>query len=228
MRLFLVFTEYIFVGLQKTMSSLFQSTMALLKQYHTTSQQLPPTYIGKLQSEFDAVTALQELLFVLVGTKQAVFANKTHMCIKKFVHHANHFYFVMYGDKAPRFAEQDFILARCHAMSNIPLDASGMQMAVDQVSVDRIFRATSNIIGQVLNQCQFTMSQYVKHNQSAKAQCKQTRRVGMVLFTLLTNFKQMLDAEHEQSHAYVDKSTITYTDMTDRERKASQRKRRNR
>ena len=210
------------------MSSLFQSTLALLKQYHTTSQALPPVYTGKLQNEFDVVMALHELLFVSVGARQAALAQKTHTCIKQFVHHVNHFYFVMYGSKAPRFAEQDFVLARCHAMANIPLDASGTQMALDQASVDRISRATSNIIGQVLDQCQFTMSQYVKDNQRAEAQCKQTRRVGTALFILMNEFEHTLDKEHEQSHAYVDKSTITYADMTDRERKVSQRKRRNR
>ena len=61
---------------------------------------------------------------------------------------------------------------------------------------------------------------------NAKAQCKHAKKYGTQIVCFLRSLKQTLDKEHELSHAYVDKSSLTYTDLTEQERNLKHRKRR--
>lgn len=201
------------------------SVMSMLKSIHTQTT-LPPNYMGRLTAEFDTIVMLQELACLSMAFNKQTMSNDIFVCMAKFVQLVNKFYFAMYGEKAPRLSEQDGQLSQRHALSNLPLDPSGTRVVMDQALLDRSCRATANIISQTIDSTSFVMTQFITQHEKAKAQCKHARKHGMNIITLLDSLKLKLDKEHELSHAYVDKNALEYTDLTDNERRMTQRKRR--
>ena len=199
--------------------------LTMLQSIHTQAT-LPPNYTGKLSTEFDTTVMLQELACLAMAFDKPTMSRDVYTCMVKFVQLVNKFYFAMYGEKAPRLTEQDGQLSRQHALSNLPLDPSGMRVVVDQTLLDRRCRGTANILSQTIDSISFVMSQFIKQHSKAEAQCKHARKHGVDIMGLLQTLKQKLDKEHELSHAYVDKSALAYTELTDHERKMKQRKRR--
>lgn len=197
----------------------------MLKSIHTQTT-LPPNYMGRLTAEFDTIVMLQELACLSMASNKQTMSNDIYMCMVKFVQLVNKFYFAMYGEKAPRLSEQDGHLSQRHALSNLPLDPSGTRVVMNQALLDRSCRATANIISQTIDSTSFVMTQFITQHEKAKAQCKHARKHGMNIISLLHSLKKKLDNEHELSHAYADKSALTYSDLTDNERRMTQRKRR--
>lgn len=203
-----------------------QSSIVNMLRSIGTQLNLPPSYTGKLVSEFDTIVVLQELACLALAFNKPIMSNNIYMSMVKYVHVVNKFYFAMYGEKATRLSEQDGQLSQKHALSNLPLDPSGTNVVVDQKLLDRACRATSNILSQTIDSTSFVMTQFTKQHKRAEAQCKHARQHGLNIIRLLTNLKQILDKEHELSHAYIDKNALAYTDLTDNERRMKQRKRR--
>ena len=197
----------------------------MLKSIHTQTT-LPPNYTGRLAAEFDTIVMLQELACLSMAFNKQTMSNDIFVCMVKFVQLVNKFYFAMYGEKAPRLSEQDGHLSRQHALSNLPLDPSGTRVVMDQTLLDRSCRATANILSQTIDSISFVMTQFIKQHEKAEAQCKNTRKHGVSIISLLHSLKQKLDKEHELSHAYVDQNSLTYSDLTNNERRMKQRKRR--
>ena len=186
----------------------------------------PKPYTGQLSIEFDTSVILQELACLyLVTNKQQMFVKVSNI-LKKFVSLINKFYFAMHGEKAARLSDQDISLSKQHVLFNLPIDATGTQIVVNQDMIDRCMRSTSNIISQTINAIIFTMSQFVQQHSQAKAQCKNTKKCATKLNLLLQSLKKILDDEHEQSHKYMNQSSLAYSDLTDNERKMKHRKRR--
>ena len=200
--------------------------VALIKSIH--DQIGPPKpYVGQLSIEFDTSVILQELACLfLVTNKQQMFI-KVSKVLKKFVSLINKFYFAMYGEKAARLSDQDISLSKQHVLFNLPINATGNQIVVDQDTIDRCMRSTSNIISETMNSTIFKMSQFVQQHTQAQAQCKNTKKCATKINLLLQSLKKILDNEHEESHKYMNQSNLTYSDLTDNERKMKQRKRRN-
>ena len=191
-------------------------------------EELPATYQGKLPNEFESVTALNELACTFMAGKESAKAQHVYGIVRTFIHLVNKTYFAMYGENAPRFSETDLELAQAHAINNIPMECSHDQFLVDQDAIDRASRATSNICNETLEHLNFIVTEFREKYKKAKEQCKRAGKYAAKLQVLVKSVTNLLDREEEIKHRFVDKSTITYSDMTARERKLKDRKRRNR
>ena len=192
----------------------------------TLREELPSSYVGKLTTEFDVVVSMEELACTAMASKNIPMAKVVHSSIRKFVHLVNNFYFAMYAEKAPRFTEDELELARAHALTNIPVECQHDQIVVDQEVLDRASRATSNILGQAVELVNFLAQEFRRTHKAAKEQCKRTMQGARKIETLLTLITQKLDKEVETQHRFVDKATLTYSDLTKHERDLKNRKRR--
>jgi len=194
----------------------------------TLREELPGSYAGNLENEFEAIVALNELACTFMVGKEPKKANTIHGIISSLVLLINKLYFSMSGEKAPRFSEDDVELAQAHAVNNIPVESGLNLFVVDQDAMDRASRATSNICTEMLENINFVVSEFRQANKKAKEQCKRAMKYSTKITTLIKGITKALDEEEELKHTYMDKSTITYSDMTGHERKLANRKRRNR
>ncbi len=194
----------------------------------TLREELPNSYTGKMTNEFEAVVALNELACTFMAGKEKHRAKTVHGAVNKLILLINKLYFSMYGEKAPRFSENDLELAQAHGINNIPMDSGLDLFVVDQDVMDRTSRATSNICTEMLEHLNFVVSEFREANKKAKEQCKRAVKYSTKITVLVKAITKALDKEEEIKHRYMDKSKITYSDMTEHERKLANRKRRGR
>jgi hypothetical protein len=192
----------------------------------TLREELPSSYVGKLSTEFDVVVSMEELACTAMAAKNISMAKVVHSTIRKFIHLVNNFYFAMYAEKAPRFTEDELELAKAHALTNIPVECQHDQIMVDQEALDRVSRATSNIMTQAVELVNFLAQEFRHKHKAAKEQCKRAMKGARKIEALLTAITHQLDKEVETQHRFVDKSTLTYSDLTKHERELKNRKRR--
>lgn len=191
-------------------------------------EELPASYTGSLSNEFEVIVALHEMACTFQAGKEFKKASVVYDSIHKVVHLINKLYFAMYGERAPRFLEQDVELALAHALHNIPTELSHDVFVVDQDTIDRTCTATSNICTETISFLEFVVSEFRQAHRDAKEQCRRATKLSLKLTTLLQKIVSMLDKENETKHKFMDTSKMKYSEMTTNERKMSARKRRQR
>lgn len=194
----------------------------------TLRQNLPSLYNGELKNEFETIVTLIELACTLKLNNHIVKSTQIFDSINNLVLLFNKFYFCMKGEKAPRFTEQNVVLAQSHAVNNIPINSSLGVFAIDQNSVDWCTTATTNICSELIKHINFTVSQFCDAFSQSKEQCKRSRKYACKIVIFVNKLLKLVNKDKDIAHQYINKSEITYANMTPNERKISQRKRRNR
>jgi hypothetical protein len=196
-----------------------------LLQNTSLREELPDSYSGRLTEEFTTIVAFQNLACVSLACNHQGMATVVHAKIRKFIHLVNNFYFVMYNEKAPRITDEDLELARVHAIQEIPVESYHDAFQVDEEELRRTFRATSNICHETLNHFDFILGEFREQFRTTqKSQCKRATKYFTKLKVLIKSVTDELDQQTETAHMYVNKDTVTHSDMTSNERKLHGRK----
>lgn len=201
-------------------------TITELMENVTLREELPMSYTGKMQTEFETVVALLEMACTFKAADYAEKAEKVHNMVHKFVSLVNKVHFAMRGEKAPRLSEEDIELAQAHAVTNLPMEMSHDQFIVDDETLQKSVRATSNICTDCVEYILFEVSEFRDRHKKAKEQCKRAVKCAVRLQTLVKSVTDKLDRDTETTHMFVNKDSVKYADMTTHERRLKDRKNR--
>ena len=193
-------------------------------------EELPDSYTGELECEFNTIVALFTLTFTSLSCQKNFMAQFLYSNIRKFIHETNNLYFSMKNEQASRIDEDDLDLAKLHALQEIPENNHDDNIVMmDLESLHRTIKATSNICVETQNHLDFIVSEFrSKHRITHKEECKKTYRCFQKTNEILQKIIHYLDRDVSLRQLCVDTSEFGYSELSISEQQRLGRKSRRR